>query len=178
MAKHHLTIALVLMCLFIGLALSQTPTQPPKPGPEHKKLGYWVGTWSIESDTKASPLGPAGKATGTDRVESLGGFFLVFNSDSKSPSGNTKGVGIMGYDAELKSYTYAAASSDGSSTTARGSVSGNTWTWTWESKTAGKTTKGRFTEIAASPTSYTFKSELADEKGAYAVIEEGKATKK
>jgi len=177
MRKHRLAIVGMLSLLLTAVSLAQTPPQPPKPGPEHQKLDYWIGTWNIESDVKASPFGPAGKSTGTDRVESLGGFFVAFHSDAKTPMGNMKGLGIMGYDVAAKQYTYFGASSDGSNTTGMGSVSGNTWTWSAESRMAGKTIKGRFTATTTSPTSYTFKYEMADDKGAYSVVEEGKATK-
>lgn len=178
MSKYQMTIAGVLVLLLVTVSLAQAPAPAPKPGPEHKKLEYWIGTWNIEATVKASPFGPAGKTTETDRVESgLGGFFVVFNADAKSPSRNTKSVGIMGYDTGARSYTYYGVDNMGENTTGKGSVNGNIWTWQTESKMAGKTVKGRFTATTVSPASYTFKFEMADEKGAYSVIEEGKGTK-
>ena len=46
-----------------------------------------------------------------------------------------------------------------------------------EDKYAGKSVKGRTTITMSSPTQYTIKYEMADEKGGYTTIVEGKATK-
>ena len=46
-----------------------------------------------------------------------------------------------------------------------------------EDKYAGKSIKGRTTATILSPTQYTSKYELADGKGGYTTIVEGKATK-
>ena len=46
-----------------------------------------------------------------------------------------------------------------------------------EDKFAGKAIKGRTTITMSSPTQYTIKYEMADEKGGYTIIVEGKATK-
>ena len=46
-----------------------------------------------------------------------------------------------------------------------------------EDKYAGKAVKGRTTITMLSPTQYTVKYEMADEKGGYTTIVEGKATK-
>ena len=61
--------------------------------------------------------------------------------------------------------------------TATGSVNGNTWTWMVEDKFAGKAVNGRTTITMSSPTQYTSKYEMADGKGGYTTILEGKATK-
>ena len=46
-----------------------------------------------------------------------------------------------------------------------------------EDKFAGKAIKGRTTITTLSPTQYTIKYEMADGKGGYTTILEGKATK-
>ncbi len=46
-----------------------------------------------------------------------------------------------------------------------------------EDKFAGKAIKGRTTITMSSPTQYTIKYEMADEKGGYTTITEGTATK-
>src|ERR1700722_7690838 len=33
----------------------------PKPGPDHKKLDYFTGSWACDSDVKPGPMGPGGK---------------------------------------------------------------------------------------------------------------------
>jgi hypothetical protein len=57
-------------------------------------------------------------------------------------------------------------------------VEGDTWTWTSTEKMGGQTMKGRFTITVASPTSYSFKFEIAPESGGdYTTVVEGKSTK-
>ncbi len=34
---------------------------PSTPGPELKKLDYFVGNWTSEGDAKPGPMGPAAK---------------------------------------------------------------------------------------------------------------------
>lgn len=169
---------LCIAILVVFFKNSESHAQASKTGPEHKRLELWLGTWTLEADVKAGPFGPPGKARGRDRVElGPGGFTIVFDSDITGPGGNVKSLGIIGYDTGAKSYTWYGVDSNGAVTTAQGSLKGNTWTWTTESKVAGKTVKGRSTAAFASPTAYTFRFEIADEKGAYSVIEEGKALK-
>lgn len=179
MSKNRFIVASVFVFALVTASLAQAPASqaPPKPGPEHKKLDYFVGKWTMESDVKASPFGPAGKNTGTSTVESgPGGFTIVLHDDVKTTMGPMKAVGIIGYDPTAKSYTYYGADSMGMMMSGKGTATGNTWNWTTESKMGGKTMKGKLTMVT-SPTSYTFKFEMADDKGVYSTIEEGKATK-
>src|SRR5262245_39902878 len=41
------SVLVVLICGLTALSLAQAPPQPPKPGPEHKKLEYFLGTWKV-----------------------------------------------------------------------------------------------------------------------------------
>ena len=65
----------------------------PKPGPEVKKLGYFVGTWTSEGELKENPFGmPAGKFTSTDKCEWFsGGYQVVCHSTGKGPMGAVHG---------------------------------------------------------------------------------------
>lgn len=178
MAKHRLIIFSVLILAFVTSSIAQAPPAPPKPGPEHKKLEVFVGKWSLESNVKASPFGPAGKNTGTEVAElGPGGFTIILHDDVKATGGMVKAVSILGYDPQAKNYTYYGVDSMGMVGSGKGTVTGNAWNWTTETKMAGKIVKGRVAIAVTSPTEYTFKFELADDKGAYSTIEEGKATK-
>ena len=83
----------------------------------------------------------------------------------------------MAYDSHAKVYTSYYASSVGLVGVGTGTVNGNTWTWMVEDKYAGKSVKGRTTITMLSPTQYTSKYEMADGKGGYTTILEGKVTK-
>ena len=162
-----------------GPALAQGP-QAPKPGPEHERLGLFVGSWTSEGEMKASPLGPGGKMTGTDRCEWFEGkFAVVCHNEGKGPMGQVKGLGIMSYSPEEKLFTYYGTDSSGMTmaTVAKGTVQGDTWTYSDESKMGGKTIKGRYTIKVLSPTSYTFKWEMQGDSGQWMSVAEGKSTK-
>ena len=83
----------------------------------------------------------------------------------------------MAWDSHAKVYTSYYANSAGLVGVGTGTVNGNTWTWMVEDKYAGKAIKGRTTITILSPTQYTSKYEMADGKGGYTTILEGKATK-
>jgi len=160
------------------LVLAQAPPQMPKPGPEHKRLGYFTGTWRLEGETKPGPFGPGGKFTGTDHNDWMeGGFFLVSHSDFKTPMGDGTGLSVFGYKPEERVYTYNAFNSMGEAERAEGKVEGDTWTWTSNENMAGKVMRGRFTVKEISPSAYNFKFEMAPETGDFSTIMEGKATK-
>jgi len=168
------SVAVILICGFTSLLLAQAPPAPPKPGPEHKKLEYFLGKWTVESEIKANGYVPAGKTVSTETgTLGPGGFYIESRAEGQLPTR----LAIMAYDSHAKVYTSYYASSVGLVGTATGSVNGNTWTWMEEDKFAGDAVKGRTTITMSSPTQYTMKYEMADEKGGYITILEGKATK-
>lgn len=166
--------AVILICGFTSLLLAQAPPAPPQPGPEHKKLAYLLGKWTVESEIKANAYVPAGKGVTTQTFTlEPGGFYIEYLAEGQVP----RTLGIIAYDSHAKVYTSFYASSAGLVGTGIGSVSGNTWTWMVEDKLAGKAVKGRSTVTMLSPTEYTSKYEMADGKGGYTTIAEGKGTK-
>jgi hypothetical protein len=170
---------LTLVVLLATVTLAQAPTGPPKPGPEHKRLSYFVGQWTSEGEEKPGPFGPGGKFKVTETNEWFPGeFFLVSHSEANSPLGVVKGHSLMGYNTEEKVYTLHMIDSMGYAMSARGKVVGDTWTWTNEMKIGGKNYSGRFTIKEESPTSYTMKLETSTDGGPFALQMEGRATKK
>ena len=170
----------MILAVNAGLALAAEGTEKPKPGPEHQKLGYFVGKWTSEGDMKPSPAGPGGKFSSTDNCTWYeGGFAVVCNSTGKGPMGPTKGLGILGYSAEDKAYTYYGVDNTGMimGTVPKGTIDGDTWTYDDESKMGGKMFKSRYTIKQLSPASYTFKWEMMGEDGNWAALMEGKSTK-
>jgi hypothetical protein len=172
------TLGLLALFVAASTALAQPPAGPPKPGPEHKRLGYFEGKWTAEGEQKANPFGPAGKFTSNDSCEwIMDGFFLKCSGEGKDPLGAVKGLGLLGYDAENKVYTYYGVDNRGMGVPGEGTLEGKTWTYTSTFKMKGKTMKSRYILQEVSPTEYTFKWELADEKGSWTTLAEGKETK-
>jgi hypothetical protein len=129
----------------------------------------------VEGEFKPNGYVPAGKTVSTE-TDTLGpgGFYV----ESRAEGGQfPTRFGFIAYDSHAKVYTSDYANSGGLVGTATGSVNGNTWTWMVEDKFAGNAIKGRTTVTMSSPTQYTIKYEMADEKGGYTTIVEGNATK-
>jgi hypothetical protein len=179
--KHVRLAVLLGSCLLTAAAVLQAEEkkmEAPKPGPEIKKLGYFVGTWNSTGEVKPNPFMPAGKMTGTSKCEWFpGGFHVVCRDTGKSPMGAMHGLGIMAYNAEDKVYTYAGIDNSGMSTAAKGNVDGNNWVYTSEDKMGGKIYHGRYSMVTASPDSYTFKYEMSEDGKTWTTMMEGKTTK-
>ena len=168
------SVAVILICGFTSLLFAQTPPAPPKPGPEHKKLEYFVGKWTVESEIQANEYVPAGKTVSTETATlGPGGFYV----ESRAEGQLGTRLAINAYDSHAKVYTSYYASGVGLVGVGTGTVNENTWTWMVEDKFGGKAIKGRTTITTLSPTQYTIKYEMADEKGGYTTITEGTATK-
>jgi hypothetical protein len=152
---------------------------PPKPGPEVKKLDYFVGNWTSEGDMKPSPMGPGSKFTASEKSEWMdGGFFVVIHMTySGAGMGGLTGTALMGYDPQEKVYTYDEFNSFGEATHSKGTVDGDTWTWTNDMKMGPQTMKGRFTMKILSPTLYTYKFETSADGTKWDMVLEGRDTK-
>jgi Protein of unknown function (DUF1579) len=164
-----------LLCATTALAQNG----PPTPGPEHKKLDIFAGTWSLDGDMKPSSMGPGGKVTETEKCEWMeGNFFLVCHTDFKSTMGDGTGISVLGYSSDDKAYTYREFNSWGEFDDSRGSVDGDTWTWTSDEKMGPNTFKGRFTMKIVSPASYNFTFEMSPDGAKWTTVMDGKATRK
>lgn len=169
--------------LLIGILLftiaAYAQMGPMKPGPEHQKLSYFVGTWTSDADMKPGPMGPGGKMTMSEDNQWMeGGFFVVIHSNYKSGAmGSGSGIAFMGYDPQEKVYTYDEFNSWGEANHSKGTVDGDTWTWTSDLKMGPQTMKGRFTMKILSPTSYTYKFEVSPDGTKWDVVMDGKDTK-
>jgi hypothetical protein len=168
------SVAVVLICGFTALSLAQAPPEGPKPGPEHKKLEYFLGTWKVETEIKANEYVPAGKGITTATVTlGPGGFCVESRAEGQIPRTDA----IIAYDSDAKVYTEFYASSTGLVGSGTGTVNGNTWTWMLEDKVFGKAAKGRTTITILSASQYTSKYEMLDANGRYVTLTEGTATK-
>jgi hypothetical protein len=175
-----LTVTMAMSIVAAQPTMAQAP-QPAKPGPEHQRLAYFVGTWTSEGEMKPGPMGPGGKMTSRDTCEWYEGRFAVIcRSEGKGPMGPSKGLGILGYSPEEKVYTYYRTDSSGMmtmTTVPRGTVKGDTWTYTDESMMGGQKVKSRVTMKELSPTSYSFVMDVQGADGKWTTLMESKQTK-
>jgi uncharacterized protein DUF1579 len=151
----------------------------PKPGPEVKKLGYFVGTWKSEGDMKQNSFGmPAGKFTSADKCEWFtGGFSVVCHSKGRGPMGAVHSLGIIAYNPEEKVYTYYGVDNMGFASLSKGKVEGNNWVFTSDEKMGGKSFHGRYTMNVSSPDAYSFKYNTSEDGQTWNLMMEGKASK-
>ena len=155
----------VAITLIGGVAFAQGESEPPKAGPEHKELGYFVGDWTTEGEAKATPFSPAYKWSGTFTYEWLPGeFFLIRKLDENySDSGSLKSVFIVGYEPEAKVYTWDGFNSRGGRFETKGSVVDDTFTFVWEQEVEGKTIKNRGTLKLLPPDAADWKVEYSED---------------
>lgn len=167
------------LVLFTASAWAQIA---PKPGPEVKKLDYFVGTWTTEGTVAQGPWGAGGKFSATDTTEWMpGNFFVEGHSDFKMPpevGGEGKATSFMGYDTDANVYTYDEFSSQGRHEVSKGTVSGDTWTWTSTANYGGQEIKQKMTIKVLTPTSHSLKFETSMDGTNWMTFMEGKATKK
>jgi uncharacterized protein DUF1579 len=178
-ALHTLAASAVLMLTGLQIAAAQEQ-KPPKPGPEHQRLGFFVGKWKAEGEMKPGPMGPGGKMTTTDDCQWFEGHYSVIcRSQGSTPMGPTKSIGILGYSTEDKMYTYYGVDNSGMSmaTVPRGTVKGETWTYNDESTMGGHKVKSRVTIKELSPTSYSFRMDIQGADGKWTPMMESTNTK-
>jgi hypothetical protein len=177
MSKRSIVAALVLGMAFSGVGYAEDAAKKmemPKPGPEHKKLGYFVGDWKMEGDMKPGPMGPGGKMTSTDNCSWFDGeYAVVCKSTGKSPMGPVKGLGVMSYAPEDKQYTYFSVDNMGMGGHATGQVENDVWTYTDETKMGGRTFKGRYTMSDVKPDSYSFRYEMSEDGTTWKTVMDG-----
>jgi hypothetical protein len=152
----------------------------PKPAPEVKKLGYFVGKWITTGTISAGPWGDGGKFSwGEVTAWMAGGFFIVGHWDFKMPrhlGGGGEELFVMGYDTDRAVYTFNAFSSQGLHQVSQGTVSGDRWTWTSQALYDGKKVDQRLTMRILSPNAYTQKFEICID-GAWITFMDGQTTK-
>lgn len=177
--KLSTALATLLVFAFAASAVAQ---MPDKPGPQVKKLDYFVGTWTSEGTIPPGPWGNGGKFSSTETSEWMpGGFFLVSHSDFKMPAelgGDGKGTSIMGYDTDKNVYTVDEFSSQGRHDTSKGTLTGDTWVWTSSANYDGQDIQQKMTIKVLSPTSYTMKFESSIDGTNWMTFMDAKATKK
>src|SRR5690242_3124645 len=98
-----------------GSAAAPQKWEVPKPGPEIGKLKDLVGSFSVEEPHPAGAMGPAGGGKGVCHTTmGPGGFTMII--DYTATTGVMKGMkghGLLGWDAEAKTYKRIWTDSNG-----------------------------------------------------------------
>ena len=156
--------------LLIAGLLGMPSIAAAQTSPDQKKLDVMVGKWSIEVDTKATPLSPASKASGTEECQWFANRHVVCRSEAKSSAGTYNQMRTLSYLPARKQYVAYTIDSLGSALVAYGQVNGDTWTFSTDQPAFNI----RLTlKIAA--TGYTALAEFAGADGKYLPLSEVKA---
>ena len=87
-------------------ALLKALAEAGKPGPEHKKLEPFVGSWSLTVKLWTDPNQPPAEAKGTvERKWILGGRFVQESAKVQCHGKSFEGLGLLGYDRAQKKFT-------------------------------------------------------------------------
>ena len=179
--KKRMTLVEVLVVVCSILVQAQT-AQAPKPGPDHKKLGVFLGSWSLDGEFKpGNGYGfPAGTVSVVERFQWMPGeFFLQMNRDGKGPGGEIRHMIIFGYDSVAKKHTGTWYDlTGGGSISATFANTGNTWLWSGSGHTPdGKPYQERCITTVVPNTSYTLKCDTSSDGKTWSPSYEGKATR-
>ena len=81
------------------------PMMPVEPQEEHRWLQKLVGEWTYETEIVMGPGQPLEKATGTERVRSLGELWILAEGQGEMPGcGMATTMMTLGYDPEKRRY--------------------------------------------------------------------------
>jgi hypothetical protein len=168
----RIVIAVGLIVLLSAVsAAAQAPA--PKPGPEHKRLDYFLGKWTYEITDGAA----AGSGTITWEPFT-GGLFVCARETYKLASGSAGEIRhVFGYSAEDKTYTWYRYWSNGWSEMARGWLKGNVWTYAFDVWNPMRQSRRQFTLTETPPDGMTFIWEESVDGAPWRVTARGKATR-
>ena len=108
-------------------------TEPAPPGPEHRRLDAFVGTWKTRGQQHESPFGPAAKFTATESYEWLaGGFFLVHRLNGHFGDSPAACIEVIGHDPARRAYALHTFYNNGTTNAWELREQSGTWTLTGE----------------------------------------------
>ena len=173
------TSAVLFLLVFCFATVVHAQAPAPKPDPELKKLHALVGHWTYEGEYKPGPLGPGGKYTGEMTYQMiLGGFFLQWRFTEKGPAGETRGLGIYGFDPVNTNFPAQSYTDNGSTFSGVLTVTQNTYIYTGKFVVVGKPYQAKATfEVAPDLASANTKLEISPDGKTWTVFAESKNTK-
>lgn len=98
--------------------------EPPKPGPEQKKLEVMVGEWSYEGAEVDTPLGKKGNFSGKTIARMVANGFVL---EQRAAEKSGEWLDLLWYDSLTKSYIFQSFDPSGSVSSGTVTVNGNTW---------------------------------------------------
>lgn len=143
------------------LAVDMSTVEAPSPG--HETLGMWVGQWKGKGILEESPMGPGGPMEWTEDCDWFGGakYNVICKSEGTGPMGDTKGLGISGYNPATDEYTHFGIDTSGWTGHSTGTRDGNVFQFTSTETMEGETFYSRFTMDMENPNKMLFSWETS-----------------
>jgi ketosteroid isomerase-like protein len=144
-------------------------------GPETRNLGAFAGSWQIDFESKASPLGPAGKGTATmDCRWFVNGQSLICTNNGAMAGRPYHEVFFMSYDPEAKAYTGYDVDNAGVAAPMGIAFNDGQWTLSWDLKMGGKPLKLRVAIKQPAKDTWSYQQEFST-GGAWTPLSEATA---
>ena len=160
------SIVAVLMCIGIS-SLSAQPASGR--ASDESQLGFYLGRWTEDGQSRATPTGAFGKVTGDESCSWFsGGPSMVCRETTKDQNSETDSLFILAYDAARKVYTVYGTDSTGTIISGTGTVDKDVWRWTAEARVKGTVTPMRYTFRPAGSGARTMDVEVSAGKGTWA----------
>ena len=122
---------------------TQAQQPPSSPGPQHERLGVFVGKWKSDGPTYAEGQSNETLKASTVRMRSddtfewlPGGFFLVHHWDGMVGKQPFRGLEIIGYDESSRSYSSRFFDDQGNCPVYRITEHDGVWTYTGDRQCA------------------------------------------
>ncbi len=93
-----------LFLVFASSLLAQAPPEMPKPSKEHEWLKQFVGEWEMESECTPVPGQPPVKGKMSEKVRSIGGFWVLSEGKAEMMGQKFETVMTVGWSPEKKKY--------------------------------------------------------------------------
>ena len=138
---------------------------------EGSQLGFYLGKWTVDGQSRSTPTGAFGKVAGNETCAWFsGGPALVCRETLQDTAGETDSIYILSYDPAKKLYTVHGTDHTGTMTSATGTLTAGVWKWQGETRGAdGVATPTRFTFREAPGGGRTMDVEVMA-KGAWAKV--------
>jgi hypothetical protein len=174
----------ILSAVIAASLLLAVPTwagdEAPKPGPDHARLGFFVGKWKTTGVINDSPIMPGGKFTEKSDCQWFSGnFSVVCRTKGKGPTGPMEAMAVMGWSGEEKIYVFYGVESNPMAwtTVPKGTYADGTWTFEDESRMGGQMVKSRYVMKQVDKRSYTSTWSILGADGQWKVLMEATSTR-
>jgi hypothetical protein len=162
-----------------GGVMTESRPAPATPGPGHRRLDAFVGTWMVTGEAFDSPFGSAAPVTALETYEWLTGrFFLMHHLEGRLGDDSMACIEIIGHDAAGQRYPMRTFYNDGRYNEWQAQEHNGGWIVTGEWPVAGKRFKIRCTTVFGDAgASRTAKWEYSSDGAKWQTFWDVKATK-